>query len=202
MQGFCDCHKATEQAILCIKLDIVFGITGIFTSQNRLIPKHYHMPLSLSIQSRLRHQHETLAELIKGLTEEQLKQRANPAKWSAFENIVHLASYQPVFYKRLQLIEQQDNPAFERYVADNDPVFQQYAERSLKELLENLTTERFLINNHIFQLSETVLRRHGTHPLYGSFSISQWSDFFLLHEAHHLFTIFMLTAATRKSFQH
>jgi hypothetical protein len=159
------------------------------------------MPLSLSIQSRLKHQHESLAELIKGLTEEQLKQRINPDKWSAFENTVHLVAYQPVFYKRLQLIEQQDNPAFERYMADNDPVFQQYKEYSLKELLEDFATQRFLINNHIFQLSETVLRRAGSHPLYGRFSMSQWSDFFLLHEAHHLFTIFMLTAAIRKGFQ-
>jgi hypothetical protein len=160
------------------------------------------MPLSLSIQSRLKHQHETVAELIKGLSEEQLKQRVNPAKWSAFENIVHLVSYQPVFYRRLQLIEQQDNPAFERYVADNDPVFQQYTDRSLKELLDDFTTQRFLINNHIFQLTETVLRREGSHPLFGRFNISQWTDFFLLHEAHHLFTIFMLTAAGRKGFQH
>ena len=159
------------------------------------------MPLSLSIQSRLKHQQDTLTDLIKGLTEEQLKQRVNPEKWSVFENIVHLVSYQPVFFKRLQLIEQQDCPAFERYVADNDPVFRQYLERSLKELLEDFSTQRFLINNHVFHLSETVLRREGTHPLYGRFSISQWCDFFLLHEAHHLFTIFMLTAALRKSFQ-
>jgi len=72
---------------------------------------------------------------------------------------------------------------------------------SLKELLEDLSTQRFLINNHITNLSETTLRREGIHPLYGSFSISQWADFFLLHEAHHLFTIFMLTAALRKRFQ-
>jgi hypothetical protein len=159
------------------------------------------MPLSSSIQARLKHQQETLHELIKGLTEEQLKERVNPDKWSAFENIVHLVAYQPVFLRRLQLIEQQDKPLFDRYAADNDPVFHEYLSRSLKELLADYSTQRFLVNNHITQLSETTLRREGSHPLYGRFSISQWADFFLLHEAHHFFTIFMLAAALRNRFQ-
>jgi hypothetical protein len=159
------------------------------------------MPLSSSILARLKHQQETLGELIKGLTEEQLKEHLNPGKWSAFENIVHLTAYQPVFSKRMELIEHTDNPSFERYTADNDPVFHQYLNRSLSALLEDYATQRFLINNHITQLSETILRRKGVHPLYGSFTISQWTDFFLLHEAHHLFTIFMLSSTLRKRFQ-
>ncbi|MEP7279921.1 MAG: DinB family protein [Bacteroidota bacterium] len=158
------------------------------------------MPLSSSVLARLRHQQETLPELVKGLTEQQLKERINPDKWSAFENIVHLTAYQPVFLKRLQLMEQQQEPLFDRYTADNDPVFHQYQEQSLKELLEDYSTQRFLLNNHITQLSETTLRRGGSHPLYGRFNISQWADFFLLHEAHHFFTIFMLTAALRTRF--
>jgi len=159
------------------------------------------MPLSSSVQARLKYQYETLHELIKGLTAEQLKERVNPDKWSAFENIVHLVAYQPTFLRRLQLIEQKDNPLFERYVADNDPLFGQYLAFSLKELEDDLATQRFLINNHIMNLNEATLRREGIHPLYGSFSISQWADFFLLHEAHHLFTIFMLTASLRKGVQ-
>jgi hypothetical protein len=155
------------------------------------------MPLSSSIQARLKHQHETLPELIKGLTEEQLKKRINPGKWSAFEQITHLVAYQPTFLHRLQVMAQKDNSAFERYTADNDPLFHQCLGYSLKELLEDFSTQRFLIQNHIAQLSETTLRREGIHPLYGRFSTSQWTDFFLLHEAHHLFAIFTLTAALR-----
>ena len=159
------------------------------------------MPLSSSVQSRLKNQHETLNDLVKGLSETQLKERVNPDKWSAFEQIVHLTAYQLLFLQRLQLIASKDSPLFERYVADNDPVFHQYMNYSLRDLLEDLSTQRFLINKHIAQLSETTLRREGVHPLYGSFSINQWTDFFLLHEAHHLFSIFMLTAALRKRIQ-
>jgi DinB superfamily len=159
------------------------------------------MPLSSSVLARLKYQQETLNELIRGLSEEQLKEHINPGKWSAFENIVHLTSYEPVFLNRLQLIEHAETPLFERYVADNDPVFHAYMNHSLKELLDDYSTQRFLINNHITSLSETMLRREGIHPVYGRFTISQWADFFLLHEAHHLFTIFMLGAALRKRFQ-
>ena len=156
------------------------------------------MPISASALARLKHQHESLNELIKGLSEAQLKEHIIPGKWSAFENMAHLTAYQPTFLQRLHLIAQQENPLFERYVADNDPLFHQCAGYSLKEMLDDLSTQRFLVNNHITQLSETTLRREGIHPLYGRFSINQWAEFFLLHEAHHLFTIFMLTATLRK----
>jgi hypothetical protein len=159
------------------------------------------MPLSYSITTRLQYQHETMHELVKGFSEEKLKLTVNPGKWSVFENMVHLTSYQPVFLQRIQLIEQKENPSFERYVAENDPVFGDSLKLSVKELLENTSTQRFLIHKHIIQLGETTLRRTGIHPKFGCLSISQWTDFFLLHEAHHLFTIFMLTAELRKMLQ-
>jgi len=159
------------------------------------------MPLSLSIQSRLKHQHETISELIRGLPEDQLKQRINPDKWSAFEQIAHLVAYQPVFLQRIYLVVQKEKPLFERYVADNDPHFHECVGWSLKELTDDYSTQRFIINNQVLQLSETALRKEGVHPLYGRFTISQWSDFFLLHEAHHLFAIFMLCAGLPNRFQ-
>jgi hypothetical protein len=169
--------------------------------KNLKIEKYFFMPLSLSIQARLNHQHETVAELIKGLTEDQLKHRINPDKWSAFEQLTHLVAYQPIFLQRMHLIAQKEKPAFERYTADSDPHFHECLNRSLKELLEDFSTQRFLINNHMLQVNETTLRREGVHPVYGSFNMSQWTDFFLLHEAHHLFAIFMLTAALRSKIQ-
>lgn len=159
------------------------------------------MPLSTSILTRLEHQHETVHELIKGFGEQPLKQRVNPDKWSVFEQLAHLTAYQPVFLHRMQQMEQQHQPAFERYVADNDPAFSACLLRPLKELEEDLTTQRFLIHKHISRLPETALRRTGLHPRYGAMSIVQWTEFFLLHESHHLFTIFQLTAEMRKMFQ-
>ena len=159
------------------------------------------MPLSTSILTRLEHQHKTVHELIRGFSETQLKQRVNPDKWSVFEQIAHLTSYQPVFLHRLQQMEQQHEPAFDRYAADNDPAFNACLQRPLKELEDDLTTQRFILHNHINRLPETALRRTGVHLRYGTMSIVQWTEFFLLHESHHLFSIFQLTADMRKLFQ-
>jgi hypothetical protein len=151
------------------------------------------MPLSISAISRLQHQHKTIHDLVKGLSEEQLNKRVNPEKWSAFEQIAHLAAYQPTFFGRLHKMQQEVSPSFERYVADNDPLFHECCKNSLKELLEDLDTQRFIIINHLTTLPEQALRRTGHHPKFGLLTIVEWTEFFLLHEAHHLFSIFMLT---------
>jgi hypothetical protein len=155
------------------------------------------MPLSESILTRLQYQHKTIDELIYGLSEEELKIHVKPDKWSAFENIVHLAAYQPTFIQRVNLMLNENEPLFERYVADNDPVFNEYQKKSLAELLETISSDRIAILNLIKKLNEEQLMRSGRHKAYGSIMLARWFDVFLLHEAHHLWTIFQLTYAMR-----
>jgi hypothetical protein len=158
------------------------------------------MPLSVSIITRLQHQHETISELIGGLTEEQLKQRVDPAKWSAFENIVHLSAYQPVFADRIDRIEKETNPSFDRYIAEKDPLFPVYLEKSLGELIRVIAVDRSAIAGKFGGMGAETLSRTGLHPKFGLLNMRQWADFFLLHEAHHLFTIFQLVQELRKTY--
>jgi hypothetical protein len=156
------------------------------------------MPLSDSILTRLRHQHEALSELIDGLTEEELKRRVNPDKWSAFEHIAHLAAYQQAFIGRLKKVASEPTPSFERYVAENDPVFTQYLNYPLKNVLDLISVSAKQITVKLtVTFNDTNLHLTGLHPRYGRLTIPQWTQFFLLHEAHHLFTIFMLTQDLR-----
>jgi hypothetical protein len=155
------------------------------------------MPLSASILTRLRHQHETITELIDGLNEVQLKHRVNPDKWSAFENIVHLVTYQHTFIHRLALILIGDGPLFERYVAEKDPLFYDHLRQSLHQIQEDLITNRQIIIKRVGGLNTDELSLTGHHPRYGLMTILQWIEFFLLHEAHHLYTVFSLTQDLR-----
>lgn len=148
--------------------------------------------LSQSVIVRLRHQHETLPELLEGFTEEALRLPVIPGKWSVFEQTAHLAAYQPAFYARLQRIEKENSPTFNRYVADNDPHFHDCVKKPLPWLLDHLQSQRGIINQYLLTLSGEALQRNGIHPKYGTMSVSGWTEFFLLHEAHHLFSIFML----------
>jgi hypothetical protein len=155
------------------------------------------MSLSASVCSRLQHQHETIQELLNGFSEDQLKQRILKEKWSAFEQVVHLVTYQPVFLQRMQMIQLQNAPTFERYVADNDPSFIEGCKRPLSELLNDLLAQRTTITDHLMTLPVSALGKTGRHPKYGLLTIAEWTEFFLLHEAHHIFSIFMLTRSAR-----
>ena len=155
------------------------------------------MPLSTSLVSRLQHQHETIAELIDGFSELQLKRVSITGKWSAFENIAHLAAYQPTHIHRLAVIIQTDQPTFERYIAENDPLFHTYLRKSLSKLLDDIHDKRSLLISFLTALDDEQLKLKGIHPKYGSLTISQWTEFFLLHEAHHLWTIFQLISGFR-----
>jgi hypothetical protein len=150
------------------------------------------MCLSASILARLEFQHRTIEELINGHNKEQLRRRNFPGKWSAVENIVHLLTYQLAFEQRIEKILQGNTPLLERYVAENDPLFAAHLKTSLPQLLQDIHNQRTLIHRRLQALDTDQLAYCGLHPVYGNLTLVQWSEFFLLHEAHHLLTIFKL----------
>ncbi len=150
------------------------------------------MPLSSSVLSRLQYQHQSISELSKGFSEEQLKMRINLDKWSAFENMIHLCAYQPTFIHRIEKMLNEESPSFERYVAENDSHFYECLKFSPEELFFKINSDREIIIAKLKMLDDNQLSRTGIHPKYGKLSIAQWSDFFLLHEAHHLWVLMLL----------
>lgn len=156
------------------------------------------MPLPQTTAVLMEHQHLSLFDIIKDIDETGLKQHMIEGKWSAFENIVHLVAYQPTFMYRLQRILHEDQPVFERYTADNDPHFHACLQQSLPDLMEDFQTDRLMIMNNLRALSAVQLERKANHPKFGLLDIAGWAQFFLLHEAHHLFTIFGLVTEYKK----
>jgi hypothetical protein len=150
------------------------------------------MSLSSSIATRLQYQHRTIREIIGGVPESILRREVNPGKWSAHANIAHLAAYQPVFLDRLDRIGREHSPAFDRYVAGNDPLFPGYLERSATSLLEQIEADRTRILTLFMNVDDSFLERRGAHPLFGLLTVVDWTEFFLLHEAHHLYTLYSL----------
>ena len=147
----------------------------------------------------MQYQHKSLVDIINGLSEEQIRRNVNPGKWSIFENIVHLQTYQHTFCKRLKKILEEDNPVFDRYTAESDPLFLDNCLVSTREIMQDFITIRKEMANHSMAIEEKDLARTGTHPVYGTMNVSQWLNFFLLHESHHLFTIFKIAAELKKT---
>lgn len=150
-----------------------------------------------SLLLRLTNQFQALDHLLHGLTEEQIRQRPLSGKWSIFENLAHLGRYQEVFSDRLQHINAEESPSFDQYVADDDPEFIIWCRLSFPELVGRLSIERSRLNAFLSILHEEQLIRSGLHPVYGAMTIEGWTEFFLLHEAHHFFTILKLGGELR-----
>lgn len=156
------------------------------------------MQMPSSIATRLQYQHKSLIELIDGLTDEQFRRQVIVGKWSIFENIVHLQTYQHTFIDRVKQMLEGTNPAFSRYSAETDPQFHDNCGKSTREIMQDLLTTRKEIAAGMLSFNDTDLKKTGSHPVFGQMDLIQWLNFFLLHEAHHLFTIFKLAAELRK----
>lgn len=145
-----------------------------------------------SLTERLKNQHKTIASIIMKLNNERIQHRPVKGKWNIHENIAHLAKYQPVFIDRIRKILTNDEPEFAAYKAEDDDEFEIYCAFTTYELLKKISADREVIFHLISHLPVDKLDRMGIHSKYGKLTISEWTEFFLLHEAHHLLTIFQL----------
>lgn len=155
------------------------------------------MQLPSSISTRLQYQHKCLVDLIDGLSEEMIRRVVQAGKWSVFEHIVHLQTYQHTFISRVRQILEGSEPILDKYTAEADPLFLDNCCKSFREIMHDFIATRKEMAADLLVLPESDYLKCGTHQAFGSMNLVQWINFFLLHEAHHLFTIFRLTATLK-----
>jgi len=151
------------------------------------------MRLYPSIKDRLNTQHLTIRKLIINLDDEIINKEPEPGKWSIHENLTHIVSYHQIFLIRMGEIIHSDNPYFDKYKTEDDPNFIKWKDFKAEELLINLEEERKKVIDVIYQFNEEELQKKGTPQKFGTMNIVEWIEFFLLHEAHHIYTIFKLS---------
>ena len=151
------------------------------------------MELPEATKVRLKTQHLIINELMDKLTDEQCNLELLQGKWTVHQQLAHLVRYQQVFYERIQIIISSFNIVISPYDADEDEKFPEVLKMSVTELRKELVTMRQTINDFYFNLNSGELVRKGRHTNLGNFSIALWAEFFLLHEAHHIFSIFTMT---------
>lgn len=116
--------------------------------------------------------------------------RAVPDKWSVHENLAHLARYHEIFLERIDRMLKEDKPAFRSYRAEGDPDWGNWQKRSYADLVDALPKLREKLVAKLRSLSAQDFQRIGIHPRFGGMELSQWLEFFLVHEGHHLYLIF------------
>lgn len=148
------------------------------------------MPLSPSASARLATQLDSLQSVLAEAAPEAMRRRPASGKWSAHENLAHLARYHEVFLERLRRILNEHEPPLGRYRAEDDPQWPVWAALSTSEVLARLNTLRAELVETLNRLSPSELSRVGVHPVFGKMALSLWVEFFLLHEGHHLYVVF------------
>ena len=140
----------------------------------------------------LQQQYGQVEELCRPLSESFISDRHIPNKWTVLEHLAHLGRYQQVFEKRYKLILAGDHPQLDRYVAEEDPKFEDWCKLSFNRVLNKTAEHRKEVNRTLSSLSVQDFRKTGIHPSYGTMTLNDWILFFLLHESHHIYAIFRL----------
>ena len=148
--------------------------------------------MDISTEFRLKNQYQQVIQLIDDLDEAFISMRHKPDKWSIRENLAHLGRYQENFLDRINRILEEDQPEFGRYNAENDPEFANWKVLETALITDKTIQFRAEIATKLKTLPSDSLERQGRHPKLGLMSVSGWTEFFLLHESHHIYTIFWL----------
>jgi uncharacterized damage-inducible protein DinB len=130
-----------------------------------------------------------LAEALRGVPVDSLSTRTVPGKWSAHENLAHLARYHQIFLERIDRILAEDAPLCGRYRAEDDPEWPSWSSLPTQQLLVRLSSMRTKLMARLRSLTEADFQRTGVHPKFGAMNLSLWLEFFLVHEAHHLYVV-------------
>ncbi len=146
------------------------------------------MAVPASLLARLETQLEALGLILARATPAVLDARPRPEEWSARENLAHLARHHAVFLDRLRRLLTEDRPALDRYRAEDDREWAAWATLPQDEILHRLRALRAELVAVVRSLSPAESTRTALHPTFGEMDVAGWLGFFLLHEAHHLYT--------------
>jgi len=133
--------------------------------------------------------HGFLDECLRGVPVEVLSRPRVEGKWSALENLAHLARYQEVFLDRVEKIRREEKPGFAAYRAEKDPEWSTWQKLEYKEVLARMAASRDQLLARLESLSDDEYARVGVHPRFGEMPLALWIEFFLAHEGHHLYAV-------------
>lgn len=138
---------------------------------------------------RLKTQLWSIDVLFAGVNAERIGRPSASGKWSARENLAHIGRYHELFLERLDRILTERSPQFTRYRAEEDPGWQEWASRPYDEIRRRLPALRRKLVDGIERIQASDYERPGIHSSFGEMSLRLWLEFFLAHEAHHLYVI-------------
>jgi hypothetical protein len=152
-----------------------------------------------AVRLRLETQLDAVDRLLALAPAEAFDVRPPAGDWSARENLAHLARHAEVFLERMERLRREERPDLGRYSAESDPGWPSCADLPLTTVLPRLRAVRQRLLGWVGSLSPAELDRTGVHPTFGELAVAQWLEFFLLHEAHHLYVAMLRVGEARRA---
>jgi hypothetical protein len=82
---------------------------------------------------------------------------------------------------------------------EDDPEWPRWQALSAAEVVKRLHAGQQLLIDVVRPLTESQLERVGVHSVLGRMTAAEWLDFFLVHQAHHLYVAMKLARASQDS---
>jgi hypothetical protein len=115
-----------------------------------------------------------LDDLVAGMSDDEMRWRPIPNKWSIGEILVHLRDVErEVFQLRLRRTLHEDNPTFELYDQNQVATDRNYFEQSGRSALDELKTLRAATASDLGSVPLEMWSRVGTHPDRGPLSVEE-----------------------------
>jgi len=140
------------------------------------------MALPEFLAGRLATQLESVGLVLKNATP---AKRPKSGEWSAHENLAHLVQHHNATLGRVRRILAEDRPPLPSYRAETDLEWPALVDESTEGVVRKLLAARQEMIALTTDLSPE--QRVDIHAAFGPMTLAQWLDFFLIHEAHHLY---------------
>ena len=143
--------------------------------------------------------HDLVREAIAGLTEEELRFKPAPDKWSIHEIIIHLADAEIVGVSRLKKVLAEDRPLLTSYDQDAWANSLEYDRQDREHHLLLFKMLRESMQPSLETLSAEQSERIGMHDEAGELSFRQLMERYVSHVRDHLGQIERVKTACRQS---
>ncbi len=142
-----------------------------------------------AVISSLENALEILPSVVGEIPVENLKRRPQPEKWSAHEHACHLAEVHLMFFERLDLILNNENPTIKPYFPDKHDAPDALLKVDLDDALEKFAKDRKNLIEKLKNLAPEDWQRTANHEEYSHYSIFIMFRHLALHDYIHTYRI-------------
>ncbi len=153
--------------------------------------------LDPGLTARLAHQIASFRARVGDAEPGDLSRAPAPGRWSALQNLAHVGRHHEIMRDRLARVLAEDAPVFPPYREAEDAGWAAWERLSPEALWPRLLERRQQLLDWTSGLTRDQVARTGVHARFGPMDVAGWLDFFLVHEAHHLYVAMLRRADAR-----